>query len=151
MIVKPFLSSFIYVWTLISFIQVNEVNDVTFAKDVVLVTAEGSIGVVSFDGNRFYCCICENNYCVHCALLKIKRQEKDDVPEFLDDFFKITSTFQASKNKESISWKSIPFDISDSRTLNPPNTYLPFIDGFYFYEDEDNTAVQRENQVSPKC
>ena len=103
-------------------------------------TAEGSVAAVTFDGTRFFCCICENSYCVHCAYLKIKKNRGDDVPEYLDNLFKKTKMHKSPKTRESTSWKRIPFNMDDPETMKPPSHYLLKAGENYVCEDKDTSC-----------
>ena len=118
------------------FIQTDEVNDITFAKDTVVVTTGGSIGVVNFNGTKFSCFVCGKAHCCHTNYMREKKNKgSKNLPDFLQDIFMKQSEVNHSRVKSSLSRRRIPFTVSNTGTMKPPTEYLRKEYGKYFCED----------------
>ena len=118
-------------------IQVDDVSDLTFQKDMVVVTAGRSVGVVKFNGINFLCCVCDRPNCAHVNLMKEKKKNEsnEDLPDYLQEMFSTQTEFVHSKIKQSLSRRRIPFDVNSPSTMRPPTEYLDNEKGSYLCED----------------
>uniref|UniRef100_A0A7M6DRZ6 Uncharacterized protein n=1 Tax=Clytia hemisphaerica TaxID=252671 RepID=A0A7M6DRZ6_9CNID len=125
----------------------EEVNDITFAKDTVVVTAGGSIGVVHLNGTKLSCFVCDKPHCCHTNYMReIKNKKKKDLPDYLQEIFAKQSEVNHSRVKASLSRRKIPFTVSNTVTMKPPSEYLRNEHGVSFCEDitKDCFYSQRE-------
>ena len=70
----------------------------------MLVLLKGSVGVVSYDGLKLWCGVCQVSFCRHCAHLKMKKQKGG-----AQLFFSKTYSAHKRYKRLAVSSQKIPF------------------------------------------
>ena len=98
----------------------------------MLVLLKGSVGVVSYDGNKLWCAVCLVSFCRHCAHLKIKKKRGE-----VKSFFSKTYSVKPRYERKAVSFKKIPFAPNSKMGKHLASLNLLKTDDRIVCEDED--------------